>query len=277
MDVPTLVVAIGGFVLSAGIFGGLKMQNVEAPPLANNTIRFVSVISGTLLIMLGIGLWVWQSSQKNSSVVESQPTSEVNIKPTNVVVSQPTDILQPTVPAIQVESTPLNTPLPTPTPQPASTWTPTFTPQPIPTWTPTNTPVPPTETFTPVPPPNTPTLRMIQPTATRIGQVLISCNELKKGETRQVSGGTFVIGDIKVNDVIQYDIGGAANEGTIAFFEQGGSVTAEWGAGCYQGSEELLNKVIQGEFEHGCGSKCTSVRVVIVRSDGQQNVQYYSK
>ncbi len=114
MDVPTLVVAIGGFVLSAGIFGGLKMQNVEAPPLANNTIRFVSVISGTLLIMLGIGLWVWQSSQKNSSVVESQPTSEVNIKPTNVVVSQPTDILQPTVPAIQVESTPLNTPLPVP-------------------------------------------------------------------------------------------------------------------------------------------------------------------
>ncbi len=246
-----------------------------------------------IVVSIGFVLWKQINSQDTASVSALQ--TQVALQATLLAQKEKLDSqlqpinTQPTytpVPAIQVEATPINTPLPTPTPPPASTWTPTFTPQPAPTWTPTvppptpvptNTPVPPTETFTPTrTPTNTPTLRTIQPTATRVGQVLISCSELKKGETRQVSSGTFVIGDIKVNDVIQYDIG-SQNEGTVAFFEQGGSVTAEWGAGCYQGSEELLSKVIQGEFEHGCGSKCTSVSVVIVRSDGQQNVQYYSK
>ncbi len=105
---------------------------------------------------------------------------------------------------------------------------------------------------------------------------LTSCSAFQNGETRQISPGTFVIGDITINGTPQYDVGGTG-EGTLAYFESESTVTAQWGAGCYTGNKNLADEIIQGEFQHGCGSKCTSVRFVDVQSDGQQQVQYYNK
>lgn len=117
---------------------------------------------------------------------------------------------------------------------------------------------------------------VINPTTTVVisGGDLTSCSAFKNGETRQISAGTFVIGDIIIDGVAQYDSGGT-KEGTVAYFEKESSVTAQWGAGCYIGSKSLAEQIIQGELEHGCGSKCISVRFVLVQSDGQQEVQYF--
>lgn len=128
---------------------------------------------------------------------------------------------------------------------------------------------PPVATLEPQPP-------VINPTATIVstGGGLTSCSAFKNGETRKISAGTFVIGDIIIDGTAQYDFGGT-KEGTVAYFEKESSVTAQWGAGCYTGSKTLAEQVIQGELEHGCGSKCTSVRFVLVQSDGQQIIEYY--
>jgi hypothetical protein len=128
----------------------------------------------------------------------------------------------------------------------------------------TNTPVPPTATR--VPPAAVPS------------NGLSSCQAFQGGETRQVAPGTFVVGDIVVDDVVQYDRNQQEAtygypEGTIAFLERETSVTAPWGAGCYRGDIDQLNEVIQGEFAHGCETGCVAVRVVIVRTNGQQEVQ----
>lgn len=117
---------------------------------------------------------------------------------------------------------------------------------------------------------------VINPTATIMisGGDLTSCSTFKNGETRKISTGTFVIGDIVIDGIAQYDSGGT-KEGTVAYFEKESSVTAQWGAGCYVGSKNFAQQVIQSELEHGCSSKCTSVRFVLVQSDGQQIVEYY--
>ncbi len=117
---------------------------------------------------------------------------------------------------------------------------------------------------------------VIKPTATVVtsGGDLTSCSALKNGETRQISAGTFVIGDIIIDGVAQYDSGGTG-ESTVAYFEKESTVTAQWGAGCYIGSKILAEQIIQGELQQGCGSKCTSVRFVLVQIDGQQPVKYY--
>jgi hypothetical protein len=108
------------------------------------------------------------------------------------------------------------------------------------------------------------------------GGTLTSCSAFQNGETRKVSSGTFVIGDIIIDGTSQYDSGGTS-EGTVAYFEKESTVIAQWGAGCYIGSKNLANDIIQGEFQHGCGSKCASVRFVVVQSDGQQQIQYFNK
>ena len=101
---------------------------------------------------------------------------------------------------------------------------------------------------------------------------LVDCGRFNSGETRTVSPSTFVIGDVYVNDTKQHDDG--EGEGTIVFFERTGVVYAPFGAGCYQGSIENLDQIVQQQLRDGCGSKCTSVRVVVVRADGYQDVTY---
>jgi hypothetical protein len=115
-----------------------------------------------------------------------------------------------------------------------------------------------------------------QSSNTNIGGILTNCSVFQNGESRKVSLGTFVIGDIIIDGTAQFD-SGKVGEGTVAYFEKDATVLAQWGAGCYLGGKALIEEVIQGEFQHGCGSKCTSVRFVLVQSDGQQQVQYYNK
>ncbi len=128
------------------------------------------------------------------------------------------------------------------------------------------TPIPTLETQPPI----------IQTTSTNVPSSgdLTLCSEFKNGETRKISVGTFVIGDITINGIAQYDSGGTG-EGTVAYFEKDSTVKAQWGAGCYTGSMASADQIIQGELQHGCGSKCTSVRYVVVQSDGQQKVSYF--
>lgn len=104
---------------------------------------------------------------------------------------------------------------------------------------------------------------------------LSSCPAFQTGETRTVSPGTFVLGDVTIDGIVQYT--NNVGEGTIAYFEKGSTVFAPWGAGCYLGDKSQLEQVVQGEFQHGCGSTCTSVRFVLVQSNGEQTVQNYYK
>ena len=115
-----------------------------------------------------------------------------------------------------------------------------------------------------------------QSSNTETGGSLTSCSAFRNGESRTVPPGTFVLGDIIIDGTAQFD-SGKVGEGTDAYFERDSTVLAQWGAGCYLGSKALADEVIQGEFQHGCGSKCTTVRFVLVQSDGQQLVQYHSK
>jgi len=105
---------------------------------------------------------------------------------------------------------------------------------------------------------------------------LASCQSFQSGETRQVSANTFVVGDVIIEGVNQYDAGGTG-ESTVAFFEKSVSVTAPWGAGCYTGSNIFIEQVVQRELNYGCGSTCNSVRFIHVKSNGEQSVQYFKK
>jgi hypothetical protein len=118
------------------------------------------------------------------------------------------------------------------------------------------------------------------PTLTRVphdddGTIsLMSCSPLQKGETRTVSAGTFIFGDVIIIDgVPQYD-SNIADEETVAYFEKEANVTAPLGARCYLGTSDLINLVIQSELWQGCDSKCASIRFVLVQSDGQ-HVEVY--
>ncbi|MCS7055330.1 MAG: hypothetical protein NZM18_04050 [Thermoflexales bacterium] len=101
---------------------------------------------------------------------------------------------------------------------------------------------------------------------------LTDCGRFAKGETRAVSSGTFVVGDVYVNDVKQHDDGDG--EGTVVLFERDGVAYAPYGAGCYRGSIAGLEEIVEQQFRDGCGSKCSSVRIVIVKSSGEQVVSY---
>lgn len=112
-----------------------------------------------------------------------------------------------------------------------------------------------------------------QPLPVPVESGLVDCGKFQKGETRQISSGTFVIGDVIINDIVQYDPDGTS-EGTVAYFEGEGTVYAEWGAGCYRGNVGLLDEIVQGQFEFGCDSVCSTVRVVIVKANGQQEIDF---
>jgi hypothetical protein len=115
----------------------------------------------------------------------------------------------------------------------------------------------------------------LPPTAQRLvsAESLQGCSSLAKRETRTISRGTFIVGDVVVNGTPQYDP--REKEGTVVFLERDASIFAEWGAACYQGNIGLLSQVIQGEYNTGCDTGCIKVRAVIVRSDGQQEVKCY--
>lgn len=97
---------------------------------------------------------------------------------------------------------------------------------------------------------------------------LNTCPSFQSGETRTVSPGTFIFGDVVIDGITQYD-SNIASEDTVAYFEKGSTVTAPFGADCYTGSNGSVYQVAQNLLQHGCGSKCASVRVVLVQSDGQ--------
>lgn len=100
---------------------------------------------------------------------------------------------------------------------------------------------------------------------------LIACTRLNEGETHQVSPGTFILGPVKVDGVQHYSR--QEKEGTVLFFEKEASVFAQWGADCYQGSIYFLNSLSLDEFTIGCETGCSSVRMVVIRSDKQEEVQ----
>ena len=104
----------------------------------------------------------------------------------------------------------------------------------------------------------------------------VACDQLKAGETRKISPGTYIVGDITIDGIPRFDPGGVNNEGTVAYVEVETTVYAEWGAGCYTGSKNLTNFFIKGLFENGCDKVCKNVRFVAVQSDGQHE-QFYDK
>jgi len=113
---------------------------------------------------------------------------------------------------------------------------------------------------------------MIPPTLAHPGIPTIirmaSCSSFQIGETRTVSAGTFIFGNIIINGIKQY-ASNNATESAIAFFETKSTVTAASSADCYLGGNEVINFVIQNELQHGCSSRCTSVRFVVVTMNGQ--------
>lgn len=103
---------------------------------------------------------------------------------------------------------------------------------------------------------------------------LSACSAFESGETRQVAPGAFVVGDIIINGVVQYDSGDS--EGTVAYFEQSAAVYAQWGAACYKADTSApLNQIIADEFAVGCVSGCSKVRAVTLDITGQQNALCY--
>jgi len=99
------------------------------------------------------------------------------------------------------------------------------------------------------------------------------CTGLDWQEPCRVVPNRFVIGDITIDDIRQYDLG--TGEGTVAFFEKESTVYAQWGAAYYVGSIDIADQFIQGEFANGCATGCGTVRFVIVRSNGQQEALCY--
>jgi len=93
---------------------------------------------------------------------------------------------------------------------------------------------------------------------------------LSEDETRIVEAGTFIVGDVVINDIRQHDV--RVRENTVAYFETPASVYAQWGAACYRGSADLMPQLIADQFSNGCqpDDGCTKVRVVYVRADGAQ-------
>lgn len=83
--------------------------------------------------------------------------------------------------------------------------------------------------------------------------------EVKAGETVQVPPGCNVKGDVVVNGVRQYD--GDATTGLIVSCPNGCTITAPFGANVTpRGIDDLRAEMLSS----GCGSKCTSLRVVTV-------------
>ena len=130
----------------------------------------------------------------------------------------------------------------------------------------------------------TPTNVLIEPTPATTLQVdiqgtlppdgeLIECSNLNEGKTYQVSAGTFLVGNIEINGIPYYN--GQKEESTVAFFEKEVSVFTKKEANCYRGNIYLLNQIIQDQFTTGCDTGCDKVRMVVIRSDGQEEVQCY--
>jgi len=112
----------------------------------------------------------------------------------------------------------------------------------------------------------------------RIGAALLDCKvpKIAWGETRDIQPGETFLGDVVVDGVIRYDIGGS-DEATVVInlSSKAVPVFAEWGAGCKQSSD--VNKIVTMElFETGCGdsSPCSTVRVVFILDAEDGHVTY---
>lgn len=112
-----------------------------------------------------------------------------------------------------------------------------------------------------------------KPVPTKIG-ALTSCPTLHDHELRIVQAGTFVIGDIVIEQIEYINNTG---ETTIAYLERNATIWALEEVPCYRGEKNLLDDVIQDEFQYGCGSGCTSIRFVVVPKEGPQTVEIYDK
>ena len=124
---------------------------------------------------------------------------------------------------------------------------------------------------TPLPPISVPTLTNAFPADNSNSP--ISCMPLQRGETRFVPTSTFILGDIIIDGVEQYD-SNIISEGKVTYLEKASLITAPQGADCFLGNNDSIYEVVQNELQHGCGSKCASVRFVLVQSDGQ-HVEIY--
>ena len=120
-------------------------------------------------------------------------------------------------------------------------------------------------------PPNTPTSSGEDTGASAVTE-LDKCPSLASGDTYVVSPDTYILGDISVDGIRHHDLKDE-REGTVVFFGREATVSAEWGGGCYRGSIEFLEQVVQREFSTGCITGCTKVRSVVLHSDGTQVVQ----
>lgn len=86
----------------------------------------------------------------------------------------------------------------------------------------------------------------------------------------------YIIGDIVIDNISYTDMQDATEEGTIAYFEREAQVTANWGAGCWEGDISNLQDLIREEFEIGCGGPgCETLRVVIVTASNGPIVTCY--
>jgi hypothetical protein len=102
---------------------------------------------------------------------------------------------------------------------------------------------------------------------------ILACPKFKASEKRRVPKDTLILGDVIIDGVEQFDPNNSS-EGMISYFEKESTVTTPIGADCYTGGSYIIDPVIQNELLYGCGSKCTSIRFVLVQNDGQ-HVEIY--
>jgi hypothetical protein len=106
VSVPTILALAGVAFWIAALLGGIKIREIEFPPLSKNA-RALVFIAGTVLISLGVVLEV-----RPKSLLTPSPTET----PTPTLTCTPTE-----TPALTPTPTPTNTPTPTPTPSPTPT------------------------------------------------------------------------------------------------------------------------------------------------------------
>lgn len=248
-DIQGILAIIGAIAFFAGLFGGFAIKDLQIPPLPKG-LRFFTFVMGVVLISIAAWPFIRQEILVSSSSNTQQGENTTSSDKLSEEIPDSSDQTESHAQEISLEEQPS---------APHTQNSPVIDPTAI---------IPPIQSEAieiaiakPIP---------MTPTTSR----LANCGEFKPGEARKVSSGSFVIGDVVINGTPQYDSGGTA-EGTVAYFEKDGDVYAEWGAGCYQGSIDFLEEIVQRELEYGCGLSegCSTIRVVIVRSNGQQDVQ----
>lgn len=108
---------------------------------------------------------------------------------------------------------------------------------------------------------------VVAPT-TPVPQISTPCGtwDTTPGVTNWLVPGASARGDVVVNGVEYYDNGTGEGTTIINLSDEPIKVYAEWGSGCEATVDVkfLVNK----DLEVGCGSSCTTARVVVVTDEG---------